>query len=269
MLRPHLEHYDAVIYSNKDYVRSDLKVGSVAVIEPAIDPLSPRNAPLSADTVKDILSQHSLDPARPLLVQVSRFDRWSDPLGALEIYRLAKAQVPGVQLLLVAMMRDDDFQAQARYEQAARATAHDPDARLLSSLNNVGHTEINAFQRAASVALQTGLRKGHNLHVLEAMWKGRPVVADRVGLGLPQEEVIRLCRATPRECAESVLKLLSQPVQAAAMGKAAHAYVRQQFLITRYLRDYLRLFQCLSVGRPNERAIVPSLAEPEQYTAEP
>jgi len=245
LLRPHLEAYDAVVYSSEEYVRSDLKTGHSAVIPPAIDPLSPRNVPLSDEVVGEVLTRHGLDRSRPLIVQVARLDRFSDPLGALEIYRLAKARMPELQLLLVAMMRENDLSAQIRYEQAARAMAYDTSARLLSSLNNLGYTEINAFQRAGRVALQTGVRKGHDLSILEAMWKGRPVVADRRGVGLSIEGVVSLLGSTPEECADNILQVLSHPARASSIGSAAHSYVRRRFLITRYLCDYLRLFQGL------------------------
>jgi trehalose synthase len=254
-LRPHLEGYDGAIFTLADYVKEDLGGPRTFVVPPAIDPLSPKNADLPEDVQQGILARYGIDPAKPLLVQVSRFDPWKDPLGVIEVYRAIKPEVPDLHLVLIASMAHDDPEGWAWYERTVRRAGDDYDIHILSNLNGVGNVEVNAFQRAADVVIQKSVREGFGLVVSEALWKARPVVAGNVG-GIPLQIVngkTGYLVGTVEECAQRVLSLLKNPEKARAMGRAGREFVRDNFLITRYLRDYLRIFRELRGIEPLRR----------------
>ncbi|MCL5962291.1 MAG: glycosyltransferase [Chloroflexi bacterium] len=243
-LRPYIEQYDGAIFTLRDYVKSDLKLEHVFAIPPAIDPLSPKNVDIPIETVGEVLTRYAVDLNRPMICQVSRFDPWKDPLGVIDVYRMLKKEVPDLQLVMVASMASDDPEGWSYYERTARRAGEDYDIHLLSNLNGVGNVEVNAFQRSSTVVLQKSIREGFGLVVSEALWKGRPVVAGKVGgipLQIPNNRTGYLITTT-EECAARTLELLQDPVKATEMGEAGREYVREHFLITRYLRDYLSLF---------------------------
>lgn len=242
LLRPYLATYDAVIYEDAEYRRDDLEISEEAIIGPAIDPASARNAKLSEEIVKTVLHAYGLNGSRPLLVQVSRLDRWSNPLGAMEIYRMAKQAAPALQYLLVATVAAHDYQAQMNYELLASAAdaAADPDVHFACTLNRLGHTEINAFQTAATVVLHNGLRRGYDPHLLEAMWKSKPIVVNRTAAGQFVQDGLTGCVVPGvAEAKDGVLGFLGYPERARKVGEAARARVRERFLITKHLRDHL------------------------------
>jgi trehalose synthase len=246
-LRPYVEHYDAAIFTMPQYVKEDLKVDVVAIIPPAIDPLSPKNMELSPDSQREILQRYGLDVNRPIISQVSRFDPWKDPLGVIDAYRIVKKKVPGTQLIMVASMATDDPEGWSYYERTARRAGEDYDIFLLSNLNGVGNVEVNAFQRASSVIIQKSIREGFGLVVSEGLWKGRPVVAGNAG-GIPLQVIhgkTGYLVDSVEETAARTIELLRRPALGAAMGQAGREHVRENFLMTRYLRDYLRLLNQL------------------------
>ncbi len=243
-LRPYLGAYDAAIFTMSAYVKPDLPIRRVVIAPPAIDPLSPKNIDLETPEVIDVLQRFGLDPGRPLLVQVSRFDPWKDPLGVIDVYRMVRREVSGLQLALVGAMAADDPEGFTWYEKTARHAGDDPDIFLLTNLHGVGPREVNAFQRAARVVLQKSLREGFGLTVSEALWKGRPVVGGRVG-GIPLQIIdgqTGYLVSGLLECAWRTFDLLRHPEEADRMGQRGREHVRRHFLITRYLGDYLRLF---------------------------
>src|SRR5262249_54151032 len=130
-LRPFLEVYDAAIFTLSDYVRPDLHIGTVALIPPAIDPLSPKNAPMAREQVRDLVAARGIDPACPLLVQVSRFDPWKDPLGVIEIFRGVRRQVPDVQLVLLGSLAQDDPEGMDYYQRTVAYAGSDADIHVL------------------------------------------------------------------------------------------------------------------------------------------
>jgi trehalose synthase len=254
-LRPHLEGYDGVIFTLADYVKEDLGGPSTFVVPPAIDPLSAKNADLPEDVQRDILARYGVDPDKPLIVQVSRFDPWKDPLGVIEVYRAVKQKLPDLHLVLIASMAHDDPEGWAWYERTVRRAGDDYDIHILSNLNGVGNVEVNALQRAADVVIQKSVREGFGLSVSEALWKRRPVVAGNVG-GIPLQILngkTGYLVSTVEECAGRVLFLLENPEEARTMGLAGREFVRDKFLITRYLRDYLRIFGELSGIGPSRK----------------
>jgi trehalose synthase len=252
LLRPHVEDYDAAIFTLKDYVKDDLQHPQIFCIPPAIDPLSPKNADLPEDTVNAILERYGVDPARPMVTQISRFDPWKDPLGVIDVYRAAKLEMPDLQLVMIASMASDDPEGWDWYERTVRRAGEDFDIHILSNLNGVGNIEVNAFQRAARVVIQKSIREGFGLVVSEALWKRRPVVAGNVG-GIPLQIVngkTGFLVNTNEECLEKLLFLLRNREKADSMGAQGVEFVRDNFLTTRYLRDYLSLFCKISGLEP-------------------
>ena len=252
-LRPHLEGYDGVIFTLADYIKDDLGGPRTFVIPPAIDPLSPKNGDLPEDVQRDILARYNVDADKPLIVQVSRFDPWKDPLGVIEVYRAVKRGLPDLQLVLIASMAHDDPEGWAWYERTVRRAGDDYEIHILSNLNGVGNVEVNAFQRAADVVIQKSVREGFGLSVSEALWKARPVVAGNVG-GIPLQIIdgkTGYLVSTVEDCARRVQFLLENPGESRTMGLAGREFVREHFLITRYLRDYLRIFgELKGIGEP-------------------
>ena len=252
-LRPYLAPYDAAIFTLKDYAKDDVPTPRLFFLPPAIDPLSPKNVRLAPDTVEAILSRYAIDPHRPLLAQVSRFDPWKDPVGVIDAYRLVKREIPEVQLVLVASMAHDDPEGWSYYERTARRAGEDMDIQILTNLTGAGNVEVNAVQAAARVVVQKSLREGFGLVVSEALWKGRPVVAGNVG-GIPLQVLngrTGYLANSPAECSERILHLLRHPNEADSMGAAGREHVRANFLITRYLCDHLKMFTALTSAEAN------------------
>ncbi len=247
LLKQYLCEYDAVICTAPEYVKDNLQGPKLYIVPPAIDPLSPKNVELPEETCHAILERYGIDHRRPFIAQISRFDPWKDPLGVIEVYRLVKQDVPDLQLVLVASMAHDDPEGWAWYERTVRRAGEDYDIHILSNLNGVGNVEVNAFQRA-QVVIQKSVREGFGLVVSEALWKGRPVVAGKVG-GIPLQLVdgeTGYLVSTTEECAERVRTLLQDGELGERMGAAGREFVRERFLITRYLRDYLRILRTLN-----------------------
>jgi trehalose synthase len=247
-LEPFLANYDAFIFSLKKYVKSPLEKRNVTIITPSIDPLSDKNKPLPESQILATLERYDVDPDRPILTQVARFDPWKDPLGVIDIYRKVKKRMPGVQLLLITSMAPDDPEGWVYYERTARHAGEDYDIHLLTDLMGVGNFEVNAFQRATDVALLKSIREGFGMTVTESLWKRVPVVGGNVG-GIPLQVIDGITGflvSTVEEAAEKTLYLLRNPGEAKEMGKRGREHVLRNFLITKHLKDYLSLFIQLS-----------------------
>ncbi len=247
-LAPFIGLYDASIFTLKQYVKEILRINKLAIIPPSIDPLSDKNKPLSERQIRSVLDRFDIDPEKPIITQVARFDPWKDPLGIVETYRIIKKKIPQVQLLLIASMAPDDPEGWAYYEKTARRAGEDYDIHLLTDLIGVHDLEVNALQRASDVVLQKSIREGFGLSVTEALWKGVPVVGGNVG-GIPlqiKDGVSGFLVSTVEEAAEKTLYLLKHPQRAKEMGINGREHVLRKFLITRHLKDYLELFIQLS-----------------------
>lgn len=254
-LRGYVQHYDAVIFTQADYV-NDLPGANVTIIPPAIDPLSTKNTEISTQVVRDIMTRYSIDPDRPIIAQVSRFDPWKDPLGVVDTYRELKAARPDLQLIMVASMADDDPEAWSFYERIVRRAGEDYDIHVLTNLNGVANLEVNAIQRAADVVMQKSIREGFGLVISEALWKGKAVVAGAVG-GIPMQmangEAGRLANSTA-EFVDEVGELLDNPALRDRLGARGREHVRENFLTTRLLADYLKLMQSMAAMPERKRA---------------
>lgn len=256
LLRRYVELYDAAIFTLREYAKEDLHHPHIFAVPPAIDPLSPKNFPMGEHDVAAILSRYGVDPSIPYILQVSRFDPWKDPLGVIDAYRIVREKHPYIHLVLIASMAHDDPEGWAWYERTVRRAGEDFAIHILSNLNGVGNLEVNAFQRAARVVLQKSVREGFGLVVSEALWKGRPVVAGKVG-GIPLQIIdgqTGYLVNSVEECARRTIELLDDPRRADEMGREGREHVRRNFLMTRYLRDYLRIFRSLSRGERPETA---------------
>ena len=242
-LLPLLVPYDATVFHMAKYVPDGVN-GKVEIVPPAIDPLSPKNMALSPDDAAFVCNQFGVDPDRPLITQVSRFDPWKDPLGVIDAYRIVKKEVEGLQLALVGSLATDDPEGWDYFQMTYKYAADDPDIKILNNLNNVGAIEVNAFQSMSDIVLQKSTREGFGLTVSEALWKSRPTVAGNVG-GIPlqiENSVSGFLVNSPEETAECCLKILNDPELGKRLGRAGKEYVRTHFLMPRLLRDWLRIF---------------------------
>jgi trehalose synthase len=254
-LRPFVEEHDASIWTMPEFVRPDLKQRTL-IQAPTIDPFSEKNRDMPIDEAREIVRKFRVDPARPILLQVSSFDPWKDPLGVIDAYRLVKKDLPAVQLVMIGSLADDDPEGQEYFDRTKKHAGDDADVFLFTNLDGVKDREVNAFQRASQVVVQKSLREGFGLVVAEALWKGIPVVAGKVG-GIViqiQDGVSGYLVSSPEECAARCLDLLRDPALQKRMAAAGREHVRDNFLITRDLRDQLELVASLakvsSAGSP-------------------
>jgi trehalose synthase len=247
-LLPSIACHDALIFHMHEYVPDAPELKGHAVIwPPAIDPLAPKNMALAAEDAAYIIEQFGIDPGRPMMLQVSRFDPWKDPCGVIEAYRAVKQVHPGMQLALVGSMAHDDPEGWEFYNQTVEFADDDPDVHILSNLNNVGAVEVNAFQVNAAVCLQKSIKEGFGLTVSEALWKARPMIGGRVGGIVTQIEdgASGYLVSSPQECAERTLEILADPQRAREMALRGKEHVRRHFLTPRLLRNWLALMHHL------------------------
>ena len=246
--RPYVQQYDASVWTMPEFVPSSLVMDRIVQAPPCIDPLSVKNLDLPEPFMREIVKQYGIEPDRPMMCQVSRYDPWKDPLGVIDAFRMVREEVPDVQLVLAGSMATDDPEGFQVWEEVDAARGGDRDIHLLSNIQQVGNVQINAFQRAADVVVQKSLREGFGLTVSEGLWKGRPVIGGRAGgivLQIHDGEHGYLVDSV-EECAEHTIELLKDPTRADAMGAAGREHVRENFLSTRELEDWIGLFNQLS-----------------------
>jgi len=239
-LRPYVEMHDLAAFTMETFVPPDLGIPT-AMLVPAIDPISSKNQVLPDYLARRTVAALGVDVAEPLLLQVSRFDPWKDPLGVIEVWRRVRETFPTLQLALVGSMATDDPEGWRIYEQIEAETAGERGCVLFTDQMGVSGHEVNAFQRVADVAIQKSIREGFGLVVAETLWKGTAMVAGRAG-GIPmqlQDGVGGRLAGTVAEFAEAVTDLLEDPMKAAEMGTAGAERVRDRFLMPRLLRDHL------------------------------
>jgi trehalose synthase len=248
LILPHIHEYDASFWHVDDYVPDGMRdAPNVRIVPPAIDPLASKNMALSAEDAAFVSRQFGIDPDRPLMLQVSRFDPWKDPRGVIDAYRIVNEKLPEVQLALVGSMATDDPEGWEFLQETVAYADGDPDVKILNNLNNVGAIEVNAFQSQADVCIQKSIREGFGLTVTEALWKARPTIGGNVG-GIPLQIVdgeSGYLVSSPEECAERTLTMLEDPELAKRLGRAGKEHARERFLTPRLLRDYSQLFRDL------------------------
>lgn len=245
-LRGIVGKYDASIFSMSEFAQ--LLPIPQFLVPPSIDPLSEKNRELSPEELESARAEFGLDPGRPLLVQVSRFDRFKDPIGVIRAYQLVRKVAP-VQLVLAGGGAADDPEGKAVLDDVLEAAQGDPDIHVLL-LPSGAHKTINALQRLADIVLQKSTREGFGLTVTEGLWKGKPVIGGDVG-GIRLQVVNRhtgFLVNTPEGAAHRIRFLLHHRDQILEMGETGREFVRENFLLTRNLRDYLAIFLALRTG---------------------
>ncbi|MEJ2700578.1 MAG: glycosyltransferase, partial [Desulfuromonadales bacterium] len=231
--------YDASIFSLPEFAQS--LPHSQFVVAPSIDPLSEKNCDLTDVEVEEVRERFGLDPDLPMILQVSRYDRFKDPLGVVEAYKLAAKLTP-LQLVLAGGGASDDPEGAVVLNEVRQAVQDDPNIQVLLLPANA-HRTINALQRTADIVLQKSIREGFGLNVAEAMWKGRPVIGgDTGGIRLQVvDHYTGFLVRTPEGAALRVRYLLHRRDILKEMGKRAHRFVWENYLLTRHLREYLTL----------------------------
>ena len=239
-LESYVSQYDGAIFSSPQFARQ-LQIPQYLFF-PAIDPLAEKNHELEPEFIMQVLARYSIDPIRPILTQISRFDRLKDPVGVIRAYRIVRRYFD-CQLVLAGGSASDDPEGAQVLKEVKQAAEDDPDIKVLE-LPPWAPLEVNALQRASTIVLQKSLREGFGLTVSEALWKKKPVVAAAVG-GIPNQVIHKhtgLLAHSVEGAAYQVRFLLSHPEIAARLGENGHAHVKENFLITQNLKRYLTLF---------------------------
>jgi trehalose synthase len=211
------------------------------IIHPSIDPLTTKNRPIHDATIKKYLSKFGVDLDKPIISQVSRFDKWKDPLGVVKAFEIIKKQV-NCKLVLLGSMATDDPEGDVIYNKMMEKLKDDKDIIIINFADDF---LVNCLQRASNVVIQKSLKEGFGLTVTEALWKGTPVVAGNVG-GIPLQVIDGkngYLVNDIKECADRTIKLLKDPKLREEMGKFGVEHVKENFLITRHLMDYIRLLK--------------------------
>jgi len=235
-----LNAYDACIFHMPEFVYEKIKI-PVFTIRPSIDPLHPKNKSLNNEEIKKIITKFGINPKKPFILQVSRFDKLKDPFGVVEAYKIVKKKYD-IQLVLLGALASDDPEGEMVLKNLLEYTKLDKDIFILN-LPPDSYLEVNAFQRAATVVIQKSLREGFGLVVSEAMWKGKPVIGSNVG-GIKRQIVHGITGYLVNSIegtAWRIKQLLANPELRKTMGKHGIERVRHRFLIIRHLRDYLLL----------------------------
>jgi trehalose synthase len=239
-LKHYIEQYERAVFSAPAFTRP-LAIPQV-LIPPSIDPLSDKNRDLPQNVIDGVLEKFEIDRDRPIITQVSRFDYLKDPLGVIEVYKQVKEHID-CQLVLAGGGATDDPEGMQVLAEVQNAAEHDPDIHIIF-LPPSSDIEINSLQRASTVVLQKSLKEGFGLTVAEALWKARPVIASAVG-GIPLQIAHKYSGILTRSIegtAYYVKQLLNAPDYARELGVNGREHIKNNFLITRHIRDYLLLF---------------------------
>jgi trehalose synthase len=246
---PYVREYDLAIFSVAKFARA--AAVEEFIVPPSIDPLSEKNMELDEDEVKEIARKFDIPLDRPIILQVSRFDRFKDPIGVINAFRMVKKYNDCV-LVLAGSPATDDPEGAVVLREVQEHAAGDPDIRILL-IPPFSDRDINALQRMATIVLQKSLKEGFGLTVSEAMWKGKPVIGGAVG-GIPLQivhGVTGFLVHSAEGAAFRIRQFLNNPLMAARMGEKGREFVRKHFLLTRETRDYLALWysaECRGVG---------------------
>ena len=250
---PYIEAYRTAIFTMREYVGPNMEPSRIRIIPPSIDPLSPKNKLIPFATARQAMVRFGIDRARPVALQVSRFDPWKDQLGVIDAYNQAKEAEAGLQLALIGSLATDDPEAGSYLGRVRERAGGDPDIHIFQNLPS---EEVAAFQAGSDVVLQKSLREGFGLTVSETLWKGRPVVGGRAG-GIPLQIIEGengFLVTSVAECADRIIYLVRHPREAELMGAAGREHVRRNFVMTRLLADYLELFsELMQVGEARAR----------------
>ena len=249
-LRPFVEQYDAAIFSAQSFARR-LSIPQY-LFYPCIDPLSEKNRELRDDEIQQVCDDFGIDRSRPIVTQVSRFDRLKDPVGVVKAYKLAKKYVD-CQLVLAGGGASDDPEGAAVLQEVRDEAGEDPDIIILD-LPPWCALQINAIQRASTIIVQKSLKEGFGLTVTEALWKGKPTIAGAVG-GIPNQIVHKLTGVLVHSvegCAFQIRYLLTHPEFANTIGANGREHVKENFLMTTNVKRWLLLLRLLEQAKGRE-----------------
>lgn len=247
-LCPFVEQYDAAIVSMPEFAQA-MSIPQY-LITPSIDPLSEKNKELEARYIESVLSKYGIDPGRPILTQISRFDRLKDPLGVIAAYRMVKRRF-NCQLVLAGGGAADDPEGMEVFNEVREFAGDDPDVHILL-LPPFSDLEINALIRGSTLVFQKSVKEGFGLTVSEALWKRKPVVGGAVG-GIKLQVIDGVTGYlvhSPEGAASRASELLANPELCKKMGDYGYEHVKQNFLMTRQLQDYMLML--LAVRHPDE-----------------
>ncbi len=236
----YIEKYDCAVFSAPAFAMN-ISIPQV-LISPSIDPLSNKNKEISPGNIDAILGRFNIDKDRPIVTQISRFDYLKDPVGVIEVYRRVKRHID-CQLVLAGGGATDDPEGMKVLDEVKTAAADDQDVHVIY-LPPGSDLEINALQRASSVVLQKSLKEGFGLTVAEALWKAKPVIASAVG-GIPLQIAHKYSGILTHSIDGTVhylKQLLNEPAYARRLGVNGRSHIKNNFLITRHIREYLLLF---------------------------
>ena len=239
-LKKYVVKYDAAIFSVAKFAKS-LPIDEY-IVTPSIDPLSDKNRDLSDNEINEVAERFNTLRDKPIILQVSRFDKFKDPIGVINAYKIVK-NYNDCRLILVGSTATDDPEGEAILNEVKDYAAGDPDIIILL-LPPDNHMEINAIQRMSDIILQKSIKEGFGLTVSEAMWKEKPVIGGAVG-GIPLQIVHGLTGFvvySVEGAAFRIRQYLNNPEMAKEMGRTGKEYVRNNFLLTRQIRDYLSLW---------------------------
>ena len=246
-LRPLVEQFDAAIFSSQSFARQ-LPIPQY-LFYPCIDPLSEKNKEMPDWQIQQICDEFGIDRSRPVVTQVSRFDRLKDPVGVVQAYKLAKKYVD-CQLVLAGGGATDDPEGATVLQEVKEAAGSDPDIIILD-LPPWCAVQINAIQRASTIIVQKSLKEGFGLTVTEALWKGKPTIAGAAG-GIPNQIMHKLTGVLVHSvegCAFQIRYLLTHPEFARSIGTAGREQVKENFLMTTNAKRWLLLFRILEQGK--------------------
>lgn len=236
-LRPFVEKYDASLFSSPSFTQN-LSIPQYLFF-PTIDPLADKNRELEPEYVRSVLEGFGVDPERPILTQISRFDRLKDPIGVIQAYKKVR-KFFDCQLVLAGGGATDDPEGEIVLREVEQAAGSDSDIHILN-LPPWSHLEINALQRGSTIVIQKSLREGFGLTVTEALWKKKPVIASAVG-GIPMQVIHKVTGALVHSIegtAYQIRFLLSNPEFARTLGENGHLHVKENFLLPHNLKRYL------------------------------
>jgi trehalose synthase len=239
-LEQYVNQYGSAVFSAPAFARQ-LSIPQI-LVAPSIDPLSDKNNELTESTIDEVFARFRIDRSRPIVTQISRFDYLKDPLGVIRAFKLAKKHTD-LQLVLAGGGATDDPDGPVIMQQVQEEASSDRDIFVLF-LPPASDIEINALQRGSTIVLQKSLREGFGLTVSEALWKGKPTIASAVG-GIPLQITHKysgILTHSIEGTAYWIKQLINEPEYAKRLGANGREHIKQNFLITRHLKDYLLLF---------------------------
>jgi len=251
-IKSFLIRFDKIIFSAKDFSGKRIPLKKVVVFPPAINPFTDKNNPISPAAADNIMEGLGINPKKPLIVQVARFDPFKDPIGVIRAYKYAKKKIPNLQLILAGLfLAHDDPEAKRVLKEVKKEARGDKDIFLFSDPMLLGSLRVdrfvNACQVAADVVIQKSTKEGFGLSVAEAMWKAKPVIGGRAG-GIKlqiKDGQNGFLVSSEKQAARRIVQLFESKKLREKLGKEAKKTVKKNFLLPRLLRDYLKLFTIL------------------------